>query len=114
MYGPFPGCKDDVGVDGHVSGLLMPVGGLPAWGEFGGHGGHGDGGDVAVLALAEAAHPDQQTVAGRLLAALDHGEQAVAGEHEIASDVAGALRGNAEQPLLIGALSLVSGSRMYR
>jgi len=51
---------------------------------------HGDGGDVAVVALAEAAHPDQQTVAGRLLAALDHGEQAVAGEHAIASDVAGA------------------------
>jgi len=25
MYGPFPGCKDDVGLDGHVSGLLMPV-----------------------------------------------------------------------------------------
>src|SRR6266404_2709552 len=83
----------------------------------------GSGGQhgVSLAATATAAtlrflrlHPDQQTVAGRLLAALDHGEQAVAGEHEIASDVAGALLGNAEQPLLIGVLPLVSAARMYR
>jgi hypothetical protein len=37
MYGPFPESKDENGLDGHVSGLLMPARfGLPVWGEHSG------------------------------------------------------------------------------
>ena len=69
-------------------------------------GGDGDRSNIALLASDQALRPDQQAVLRRLLATLDHGEQALAGEHEVASDITGALLGDAAQLLLVGALPL--------
>jgi len=99
----FLGCRHATFLDLRDLGLAL---GEDSPGDARELGGDGNRGNIALLAPQQALRPDQQAVLRQFLAALDHSEQALAGEHEVASDIAGALLGDATQLLPIGALPL--------